>query len=253
MSNDGLGGELSRALRTAAEGYEPSIDGAEAATRAMESGERQAATEDRGAGASGRIIRGAFGGGRSRVPVAAAIGAIAAVGVALALVVPGGGPSPVPGPVAGGLGPSTTTGPVAEEAGPSAAAPSPAPSSAGAAASGAAAGPATAASSAGPPPAATLGPADNGRTIFVTPGQTLAVDLPASSGSRWSAPQSSDQEVLLTQSSSSDPATGSAAGTFRAVSAGNAVVTAGESARCAPGQACPQVVRLWEITVRVRP
>ncbi|HEV2368335.1 MAG TPA: hypothetical protein VGR90_00585, partial [Acidimicrobiales bacterium] len=92
---------------------------------------------------------------------------------------------------------------------------------------------------------------DDGRTFTLHVGQTLPVDLTGSDTTRWGAPASTGPTVVATVTSTENPVTGSAAGTFRAVAPGTAQVRADKLTRCPPGQACPQLATLWQITVLV--
>jgi len=93
--------------------------------------------------------------------------------------------------------------------------------------------------------------ADQGRTVTLGVGQTLEVRLSGGGSQQWSAPRSADVNVLEGTGSSADPTRGDAAATFVARTAGSTRVSSQARPICAAGQACPDFVRLWTITVDV--
>jgi len=233
MSDEDLSRELARALHSAADRFEPTIDGRDAAASAL-------ARSARGPRSSDAARR------RLLVPGVAVVGALAAATIALVLIVPGGGGGGGPAASLAGRAPAPANAPATSSAAGTAGA-------GGQAANGAAAGAGAGggASEAAPAPGVPVGPADNGRTIDLQPGAVLSVALPGTATARWSAPQSDNPEVLVTVSSSADPVSGTASGSFRAGATGTATLSADELPRCSPGQACSQVVQLWEVTIQV--
>ncbi len=93
--------------------------------------------------------------------------------------------------------------------------------------------------------------ADQGWTVTMTVGQTLEVHLSGGRSQQWSVPRAADTGVLEGTASSADPTSGGASATFVARTAGSTRVSSQARPICTAGQACPDFVRLWTITVDV--
>ncbi|GHF19765.1 hypothetical protein [Streptomyces morookaense] len=101
----------------------------------------------------------------------------------------------------------------------------------------------------------TLSNADNGRTLTVQSGTDLQVRLAGSRSAHatwtWSPPTADDPEVAdrVAALTSED---GSAMADFRMQEPGTTGITAYE--RCVPraARACPHLVVLWKVTIRVQ-
>ena len=92
---------------------------------------------------------------------------------------------------------------------------------------------------------------DNGATVPVRAGSTVAVRLSSTGGPyRWTEPVSSDDTILhRTIASTADD--GSSAGTFVGERSGRATLEASDDPHCTP--ACGAPSRLWAVTVVVSP
>src|SRR5205823_5944089 len=105
-----------------------------------------------------------------------------------------------------------------------------------------------------PPPAGgevVLGEQDAGRTVSVTRGDTVRVELGGTAGAPWSEPRASDPAVLSETSHSSSG--GSVSATFRADGQGRSDISADQSPTCATAQPrCMAPTRLWSVTVEIR-
>lgn len=91
--------------------------------------------------------------------------------------------------------------------------------------------------------------ADRGRTITVSVGATLTVELRAPRRS-FSRPTVSGAKVLALIGSSQSA--GAAEAHYRALAPGRAVLRSVERPVCARGRACPEFLLLWQVSVLVR-
>jgi hypothetical protein len=89
----------------------------------------------------------------------------------------------------------------------------------------------------------------NGRTIAAGVGWTIEVDLNASS-SIWSTPVEAG-EHLLRQLAGVRRTGGGVSAAYRTVAAGKTELRAFERPLCRLGRACPQLILVWELHVRV--
>lgn len=103
-------------------------------------------------------------------------------------------------------------------------------------------------------PNVTITTADEGKTFNVKVGAVIDVDLKADSGMQPWAVQNPDPAVLQ---AIPNPAAAAAQGvtlrSFKAVGAGTAPIMATDRPQCSPGQACPQFIRAWKVTIVVAP
>lgn len=100
--------------------------------------------------------------------------------------------------------------------------------------------------------------ADNGKTVTVDPGDIVSVFLTSTTtpGSStpfvWSAPTSSDSNVLAEATSIAVP-NGDAFGIFRATGSGSATLSATRECKTVPpGPMCTAPTLLWRVTVNVQ-
>lgn len=123
---------------------------------------------------------------------------------------------------------------------------------AGSAAGGAAAEPAGAGKApvAANSPTVTLTATDGGRTVSISRGRTIQLELSGDSLD-WGEPRSGDPQILEETSNSSHPASGTAAASFLAIAPGRTTITAEGRPRCRHGSPCPQFVRVWAVTIDV--
>jgi len=101
------------------------------------------------------------------------------------------------------------------------------------------------------PPPLVVTQTDQGRTVSLRVGQTLEVRLAGGGSQRWSEPRSADATMLEETAASANSTTGDASGTFVARTPGSTRVSSDARPICPAGQACPDFVRLWTITVDV--
>lgn len=92
--------------------------------------------------------------------------------------------------------------------------------------------------------------ADGGRTVTVRAGTRILVRLSGHQTTMWSAPRSSDEQVVTTVSSGRS-STGDAVGDFRAAGGGHAELTAGGGANCTGTRPCPMYMRIWIVHIVV--
>lgn len=94
---------------------------------------------------------------------------------------------------------------------------------------------------------------DKAATIHV--GQTLEVVLHANAGmNNWAQVRSSDQSILApTVNPAATAVRGVTLAAFKAMTPGQADVTAFASPTCPSGQACPMYVQVWSVRVTVTP
>jgi hypothetical protein len=92
--------------------------------------------------------------------------------------------------------------------------------------------------------------ADGGRTISVRVGQTVRVALGGST-LRWSALEQLGPALLHRHGAVRHPAGGLVA-SFAAVKAGRTTLRASGAPKCAPGQACPQFIVVWQVHLVIR-
>jgi len=83
-------------------------------------------------------------------------------------------------------------------------------------------------------------------------GETVNVDLQADSGMQNWVIQPPNAAIL---SAIPNPAAAAVRGatlaSFKAIAAGTAQLTASDRPACNPGQACPQFIRAWKVTLTV--
>jgi hypothetical protein len=91
--------------------------------------------------------------------------------------------------------------------------------------------------------------ADGGRTVHVRVGHILKVVL-GGTALRWSGLHQVGPD-LLRRSGRILYRDGGIMGSYTARKAGHTTLTAGGAPTCAPGQACPQFVLLWQVRVVV--
>ena len=93
---------------------------------------------------------------------------------------------------------------------------------------------------------------DNDRAVNVHPGQKIELVLHAKPGmSNWSNVMVDDPSVLRGVPTGITAAMGVTIAGFEAVSPGTAKITATAVPVCSPGQACPAIAMLYELTVTV--
>jgi hypothetical protein len=94
---------------------------------------------------------------------------------------------------------------------------------------------------------------DGGKTFQAHTGQAVSVTLhePAGYGA-WAGLHSTNSAVLAPVVDTRRLAVrGATLGTFRATAAGTAELQASSGASCPPLQVCPDVVRVWFVTIQV--
>ncbi|HVA43738.1 MAG TPA: hypothetical protein VNF50_09655 [Acidimicrobiales bacterium] len=101
------------------------------------------------------------------------------------------------------------------------------------------------------PPPLVVTQTDRGQTVSLRVGQTLEVRLSGGGSQRWSEPRSAAATMLEETATSANSTTGDASGTFVARTPGSTRVSSDARPICPAGQACPDFVRLWTITVDV--
>jgi hypothetical protein len=86
-------------------------------------------------------------------------------------------------------------------------------------------------------------------------GQTVEVALHANTGmNNWTQVRSTEQSVLVPVVNPAATAVrGVTLAAFKALSPGEADITAYSSPSCSPGQACPMYVQVWSVRVTVAP
>jgi hypothetical protein len=93
---------------------------------------------------------------------------------------------------------------------------------------------------------------DQGKTFTVRVGAVVDLDLKADSGMQPWQVQNPDPAILQPIP---NPAAAAAQGvtlrSFKVVGAGMAPIMATDRPQCNPGQACPQFIRAWKVTVTV--
>lgn len=94
---------------------------------------------------------------------------------------------------------------------------------------------------------------ENDQAITIHPGQKLEVVLHAKPGmSNWSNVRSSDSSILKPIVNPAATAVrGVTLAAFKALTPGQAVITASAGAACSPGSACPMFAVLYSVTVTV--
>jgi predicted secreted protein len=92
----------------------------------------------------------------------------------------------------------------------------------------------------------TITNADNGKTIKMVRGSCATLQL--DQGLVWTPPESSSRAVRVfdTETFAPDEAWG-----LRAVHRGDTTITSTGRPKCAPGEACPDFVRLLSVNIRV--
>jgi len=94
-----------------------------------------------------------------------------------------------------------------------------------------------------------IGRADGGHSVHVEPGQTVTVEL-GGSGLRWSDLHQVGPR-LLHQRGATVVRGGSLVASYLAKGVGRTGLRASGAPICAPGQACPQFIVLWQVRVVV--
>lgn len=101
-------------------------------------------------------------------------------------------------------------------------------------------------------PNLTITTADQGKSFNVKAGAVIDLDLKADSGMQPWQVQNPDPAILQ---AIPNPAAAAAQGvtlrSFKAAGAGTATIMATERPQCSPGQACPQFIRAWKVTISV--
>jgi hypothetical protein len=104
----------------------------------------------------------------------------------------------------------------------------------------------------GPPPAITLTTADNGKTVSLSSGQSLAVRLDPAGGMSWHLPAPDNTALRLTTASGGYPNRGPALATFAATAPGRVRLHSITDAACLHAQpSCALPQRTWQVTVVV--
>lgn len=105
---------------------------------------------------------------------------------------------------------------------------------------------------AAPPPAITLTMADDGKTVELPPGQSLAVRLDPAGGMSWHIPATDGAALRLASASGGYPLVGPTLATFTAVAPGRVRLHSITDAACLHSQPpCTMVQRGWQVTVVV--
>jgi len=103
------------------------------------------------------------------------------------------------------------------------------------------------------PPAITL-TSDDGQTVRLPPGQSLAVRLDPVSGMSWHIPATDGAALRLASASGGYPRGGPALATFTAVAPGRVRLNSITDAACLHSQPpCTLVQRGWQVTVVIAP
>lgn len=93
---------------------------------------------------------------------------------------------------------------------------------------------------------------ENDRAVAVHTGQKIELVLHAKRGmSNWSNLTVDDPSVLRGVPTGITAAVGVTIAGFEAVSPGTAKITATATPLCSPGQACPAIAMIYEVTVTV--
>lgn len=93
---------------------------------------------------------------------------------------------------------------------------------------------------------------DTGRTVSLSVGQTLTVDLAGSPGRPWAEPTSTNPAVVVRMSDSLNQGTGAAGAAFRAIAPGRVRLSATQGRTCSSTQPkCPPTTPAWVVTIRV--
>jgi hypothetical protein len=101
-------------------------------------------------------------------------------------------------------------------------------------------------------PATTLTMADNGRTVRLRPGQSLAVRLDPAGGMSWHTPATDGAAVRLASAGGGYPRRGPALATFTAVAPGRVTLHSITDAACLHSEPpCTLAQRTWQATVVV--
>lgn len=98
----------------------------------------------------------------------------------------------------------------------------------------------------------TITTADEGKTFHVKVGAVIDISLKADSGMQTWALQPPDAAILQ---ATPNPAAAAAQGvtlrSFKAIATGTTPIMATDRPACNPGQACPQFIRGWKVTIVV--
>jgi hypothetical protein len=92
---------------------------------------------------------------------------------------------------------------------------------------------------------------DGGHSVPVGVGQTVTVEL-GGSGLQWSGLREVGPH-LLRQHGATVERGGALTASYVATKAGRTVLRAGGAPKCAPGEACPQFILLWQVRVVIAP
>jgi len=96
-----------------------------------------------------------------------------------------------------------------------------------------------------------IGRADGGHSVHVVQGQTVTVGL-AGSGLRWSDLHQVGPH-LLHPHGATVVRSGTLTASFVATTAGRTGLRASGAPTCAPGEACPQFILLWQVRIVIAP
>ncbi len=93
------------------------------------------------------------------------------------------------------------------------------------------------------------------KTATMHLGQKLEVVLHAPPGmAGWTQPRSSNEAILVPIANPSPTAArGVTLAAFKALATGEVQITSNDSPACSPGQACPQFIAVYSVTVTVTP
>ena len=96
-----------------------------------------------------------------------------------------------------------------------------------------------------------LGRSDGGHTVHVVVGQTVMVGL-AGSGLRWSDLRQVGRHLLRQHGATAERG-GTLTASYVATAAGRTELRASGAPNCAPGEACPQFILLWQVRIVIAP
>lgn len=103
-----------------------------------------------------------------------------------------------------------------------------------------------------PPPATNLTTADNGKTVRLRLGQSLAVRLDPAGGMSWHLPEADGAALRRASTNGGYPRRGPALATFAAVALGQVSLHSITDAACLHSQPpCTLAQRTWQVTVVV--
>jgi hypothetical protein len=96
-----------------------------------------------------------------------------------------------------------------------------------------------------------IGRTDGGHSVHVVVGQTVTVGL-AGSGLRWSDLRQVGPHLLHPRRAAVER-DGTLMASYVATAAGRTGLRASGAPNCAPGQACPQFILLWQVRIVIAP